>query len=236
MTDYDDSGQESTDYEPTTKAQLRAQWEAFEFRVPAPGAVRVENASYGNESGEHVYVVSVEGGIPFDCTCPAWKYHNEDGGCKHMRAVADHPAVLLAASASNDEHATVANQASTGAVVATDGGAVVEGEENGDTDNKSTKSANDGQSRPQTDVWGNAVEHYDDEVHGAGEKRQCQACGSRFEIAMVAATADSSLPTWEEFYQCQNCGATGSFRFEDREHREARRTWTGMMDYPEEDR
>ena len=224
MTDYHDSEQESTDREPTTKAQLRAQWEAFEFRVPAPGAVRVENASYGDESGEHVYVVSVEGGIPFDCTCPAWKYHNEDGGCKHMRAVENRPAVLLAAAA-DDERANTPNQASTGMTVATDGGAVVE---NDDTD--------DDQSRPQTDVWGNAVEHYDDEVHGAGEKRQCQACSSRFEIAMVAATADSSLPTWEEFYQCQSCGATGSFRFEDREHREARRTWTGMMDYPEEDR
>lgn len=92
-------------------AEKRAKWEGFEFRVPAQGAVRVENVSYGDESGDHVYVVSVEGTIPFDCTCPAWEHHNPEDGCKHMLAVEEQPAVLLAASASDTERA-----------IATDGG------------------------------------------------------------------------------------------------------------------
>jgi DNA-directed RNA polymerase subunit M/transcription elongation factor TFIIS len=110
MNTYNDSGQESTDDE-LTKSERRAEWEGFEFRVPAEGAVRVENMSYGNESGEHVYVVSVEAGIPFDCTCPAWQYHNPKGGCKHMKAVENQPAVTRAASATTN-----------GQRVATDGG------------------------------------------------------------------------------------------------------------------
>jgi len=42
-----------------SKNEKRAEYEAFEFRVPAQGVVRVENASYGDESDEHVYVVEV---------------------------------------------------------------------------------------------------------------------------------------------------------------------------------
>jgi hypothetical protein len=96
-----------------SKTELRAQWEGFEFRVPAEGRVRVENVSYGEDSDEHVYVVSVESSIPFDCTCPAWEYHNPEGGCKHMVAVENQPAVLTAASVSD-----------SGRQVATDGGDV----------------------------------------------------------------------------------------------------------------
>ena len=73
MSTHEPSGQERTDSEPT-KAELRANWEGFEFRVPAEGRVRVENVSYGADSDEHVYVVSVEAGIPFDCTCPAFVF------------------------------------------------------------------------------------------------------------------------------------------------------------------
>ncbi|EMA41451.1 SWIM zinc finger domain protein [Halococcus hamelinensis 100A6] len=72
-----------------------------------PGAVRVENTSYGDDSGEHVYVVSVESGIPFDCTCPSWKYHNPEDGCKHMLAVENQPAVLMASS--SDESPVLAD-------------------------------------------------------------------------------------------------------------------------------
>ena len=78
-------------------SEKRATWEAMEFRVPCHGAVRVENTSYGDDSGEHVYVVSVESGIPFDCTCPSWKYGNPESGCKHMAAVEQRPSVLNAA-------------------------------------------------------------------------------------------------------------------------------------------
>lgn len=114
------SGQKSSEQSPT---ELRAQWEAFEFRVPVPGRVRVENTSYGEESGEHVYVVSVENNHATACTCPADKYRS--GLCKHRHAVERQPAVMLAASASDDDRMTAtSNQASTVAAVATDGGHV----------------------------------------------------------------------------------------------------------------
>jgi hypothetical protein len=210
MSTHELSGQERTDSEPT-KAELRANWEAFEFRVPAEGRVRVENVSYGADSDEHVYVVSVESGIPFDCTCPAWEYHNPEGGCKHMQAVENQPAVTRAASTT------------TGQQVATDGGT----QSAVPTDATDTDDA-----RPQTDHWGQPVERFDDEPVGAGEKSECQSCGARFEIAMIAATAENS-PSWEEFYECHSCGATGSFRF-DGESEPDRRTWTGRIAYPEE--
>jgi hypothetical protein len=117
MNDYESSRQEGTDDEPT-KSERRAQWEGFEFRVPAPGSVRVENVSYGEKSDEHVYVVSVEGGIPFDCSCPAWEYDNPEGGCKHMIAVGNQPAVTHAAS--------ITTNTNNGQQVATDGGESVE--------------------------------------------------------------------------------------------------------------
>lgn len=96
------SGQET---DAQSKTELRAQWEGMEFRVPTPGAVRVENVSHGEGSDEHVYVVSVESGIPFDCTCEAWEYHNPEGGCKHMIAVENQPAVVMAASQNDDQQA-----------------------------------------------------------------------------------------------------------------------------------
>ena len=204
------SGQEGNDRE-ATKAELRAKWEGFEFRVPAGGRVRVENVSYGAESDEHVYVVSVEAGIPFDCTCPAWEYHNPEDGCKHMQAVENQPAVTRAASTT------------TGQQVATDGG----------TQRAVPTDATDADgTQPQTDHWDQAVEHFGDKSVGAGEKSECQSCGVRFEIVMVAATAENS-PNWEEFYECQNCGATGSFRF-DGESEANQQQWAGRIAYPDE--
>jgi hypothetical protein len=122
MTDYESSQQEGTDDVPS-KSERRAEWEGFEFRVPAEGAVRVENVSYGDDSDEHVYVVSVEGGMAFDCTCPAWKYHNPEDGCKHMNAVENRPAVTRAASATTN-----------GQQVATDGGQPAEDDTNEQND------------------------------------------------------------------------------------------------------
>jgi len=81
--------------------EKRAQWEAMEFRLGAPGAVRVENVSYGEESGEHVYVVTVEGGAAIECTCPADEH--QPGRCKHRHAVEANEAVLTAASAGVEE-------------------------------------------------------------------------------------------------------------------------------------
>ena len=219
MTDYNDSGQESTDPEPTTD-EHRAEWERFSMTVlggDGGGYVNVRNDSY-DDTNDHIYSVHVENGRADGCSCPHATYR--DAHCKHQVAVENRPLVVSSATAS---------AATTGRQVATDGGAVMETDEDGTT-------GEDDHSRPQTDIWGNPVEHYDDEVRGAGEKRECQSCGSQFEVSLVAATADSTRRNWEEFYECQNCGAMGSFRFEDREHREARRTWTGEMDYPEETR
>lgn len=74
----------------------RAQWEAFEYRVPVPGRVRIENTSYGDKSTEHVYVVTIEVGAATSCTCPSDEHH--PGRCKHRIAVENQPAVLAAAN------------------------------------------------------------------------------------------------------------------------------------------
>jgi len=73
----------------------RASWEAFEFTVLGDGDVEVVNTSHEQPS-EHSYTVHVEGGIPSDCTCPAFKY--QEGACKHMVAVAIREPVLDAVS------------------------------------------------------------------------------------------------------------------------------------------
>ncbi|ELY77933.1 SWIM zinc finger family protein [Natrinema gari] len=73
----------------------RAQWEAFEFTALGDGDVEVVNDSH-EEADDHTYTVHVEGGIPSDCTCPAWEY--QPGACKHMVAVAIREPVLEAAS------------------------------------------------------------------------------------------------------------------------------------------
>jgi hypothetical protein len=91
-----------------SKTEKRAEYEAFEFRVPVPGRVRVENASYGDESGEHVYVVSIQNGEAVSCSCPADEYRS--GRCKHRHAVENQPAVLLAASASDRDESGGENE------------------------------------------------------------------------------------------------------------------------------
>jgi len=75
--------------------EKRAQWEAFEFTVLGDGDVEVVNASHESPD-DHTYTVHVEGGIPSDCTCPAWEY--QPGACKHMVAVAIREPVLEAAN------------------------------------------------------------------------------------------------------------------------------------------
>ena len=76
--------------------QKRAQWEGFEFTLLGDGDVEVVNTSH-DEPKEHTYTVHVEGGIPSDCTCPAFEY--QEGACKHMVAVVIHEPVLKAATA-----------------------------------------------------------------------------------------------------------------------------------------
>jgi hypothetical protein len=81
--------------------EQRAQWEAFEFSLPAANVVGVENKSYGEESGDHTYLVNVSDGETTGCSCPSDTYH--PGECKHRVAVESQPAVLRAASASGDK-------------------------------------------------------------------------------------------------------------------------------------
>jgi uncharacterized Fe-S center protein len=97
----------------------------------------------------------------------------------------------------------------------------------------SAKPTTQAANRPQADYWGQGTAHYDAEVVGAGEKRQCQSCGARFDVAMIAATEDTSSQNWEEFYECQQCGAAGSFRFYGDQDR---REWIGQVAYPEDRR
>ena len=75
-----------------SSVQKRAQWEAFEFRVPVRGRVRVENTSHGDVSKNHVYVVTIEDGEATECTCPDRRRR----ACKHRVAVENQPAVMAA--------------------------------------------------------------------------------------------------------------------------------------------
>jgi len=77
------------------QVEKRAQWEAFEFALLGDGDVEVTNGSH-EDADDHTYTVHVEGGIPADCTCPAWEF--QPGACKHMVAVAIREPVLEAAT------------------------------------------------------------------------------------------------------------------------------------------
>jgi hypothetical protein len=82
--------------------ELRAEFEGFEFRVPAEGRVLVTNVSYGQEEAdEHRYVVTIENGVAWSCTCPHHKHRS--ARCKHIRATENTEAVVLAASATDGE-------------------------------------------------------------------------------------------------------------------------------------
>ena len=76
--------------------EKRASWEGFEFTLLGEGDVEVVNCSH-EEPEEHTYTVHVEGGIPSDCTCPAFEY--QEGACKHMVAIAIREPLLEAVAA-----------------------------------------------------------------------------------------------------------------------------------------
>lgn len=77
------------------KTIKRAEWEAFEFEMKAPGIVRVINGSHKNPE-DHSYLVNVENGVPVACECPDFEYDN--GPCKHTVAVAIREPVIEAAT------------------------------------------------------------------------------------------------------------------------------------------
>lgn len=101
----------------------RAQWEAFEFALEAPGLITVTNGSY-DDPENHEYRVNVENGVPVACECPADTY--QKGACKHRVAVAIREPVLEAATDYETPEHTKA--------VATDGGQLVE--DTDDTDGR----------------------------------------------------------------------------------------------------
>ena len=72
----------------------------MEFRLDAPNTVRVENVSYGENSDEHVYLVTVEDGAAIECTCSADEYQHN---CKHRHAAEDRPALLRVGNTSTVE-------------------------------------------------------------------------------------------------------------------------------------
>lgn len=92
----------------------RAQYEAFDFELAAPGLVTVRNESHAN-ADEHSYRVNVEDSVSIACECPADMYH--EGACKHRVAVTIRKPVLEAAS--EYEHDPESE-------VVTDGGTTVE--------------------------------------------------------------------------------------------------------------
>jgi hypothetical protein len=74
----------------TSRIRKRAQYEAFEFSL-IPEGLLVRNASYA-EPENHEYRVTVENGVPSNCTCPADTRFK--GACKHRVAAAIRRPVL----------------------------------------------------------------------------------------------------------------------------------------------
>lgn len=73
-----------TTLSPSQRVLKRAQYEAFEFSL-YEGDVLVRNGSHADPEN-HEYRVSVDDGLPVNCTCPANSKYA--GPCKHRVAVA----------------------------------------------------------------------------------------------------------------------------------------------------
>lgn len=80
------------------KTGKRATHEALAL-TPRNGAVDVRNESHGDPD-EHTYEVELVAGLPARCTCPHWEFRRE--ACKHMVRVAMSPAVIDAATPTED--------------------------------------------------------------------------------------------------------------------------------------
>ena len=81
-----------TELEYTDRVLKRAQYEAFEFSVDG-GTVHVRNGSHANPD-QHEYEITVSGGVPIACTCPADEQYED--ACKHRVGVAIRTPVLQA--------------------------------------------------------------------------------------------------------------------------------------------
>lgn len=84
MSDHNPTIHPLAQLEFSSRVRKRAQYEAFEFSL-VPEGVQVRNGSYADPEN-HEYVVTVRGGVPVACTCPADTRF--DGACKHRVAVA----------------------------------------------------------------------------------------------------------------------------------------------------
>lgn len=131
-----------SELQPDATTTKRAQYEAFEFDLEAPGLVRVTNGSYGDGADDHSYTVTIEAGVPTSCTCPADEHRS--GACKHRVAVAIREPVMDAASSEP--------------VPIPDGGAVLSPETQGtdpeDTDAAGCPHWNGEFYTPQPVIWG----------------------------------------------------------------------------------
>jgi hypothetical protein len=206
MNAYESSGQETSDCI------------GLKTTVCANGVINVKRPQ---SDRAHSAFVDSDGDV-IRCSCKGYKFN---GHCVHQDEIEKRPLVRSSA---------VAAAAETSQQVATDGGTEqVAHTDTSDTETNDNQTDTTDETRPQADHWGNAVAYYDDEAVGAGEKRQCQSCGARFEVALIAGTEDTSNRNWEEFYECQSCGARGSFRFNGRRNT---RIWTGRIGYPENSR
>ncbi|WP_336346118.1 SWIM zinc finger family protein [Halalkalicoccus ordinarius] len=110
-----------SELQPDATTTKRAQYEAFEFDLEAPGLIQIRNGSYSDEADEHTHRVTVENGVPTSCTCKADEYGS--GACKHRVAIAIPEPVLAAASASRPD----------GKRALADGGAVVDSKPQGES-------------------------------------------------------------------------------------------------------
>lgn len=87
----------STQEERNDYRTKRAQWEAFGACVPKEGVVNVTNHSHEKPTTHSVFI-DLWDGDAVSCSCKDWKHRKPAGGCKHVRFVNDHDALLIAAS------------------------------------------------------------------------------------------------------------------------------------------
>jgi hypothetical protein len=141
----------------TAKTGKRAVYEEFTFEPREGGDVVVTNESHGDDGEDHSYTVHVTSGVPSDCTCPAWEYH--DGACKHMVATALRPTLCEVGDAGAESQ------------LATDGG-IIEADDDGEilTDERDADgAATDGE------VY---TYHHESYAEGAARYVRCERCGA----------------------------------------------------------
>lgn len=86
------------------RIRKRARFESFSFAVPEPGQVEITNHSWGDQAESHRYRVAVEDGRAVECSCPHFVHRKQI--CKHIVKTEQEPAVLAAASVSEEQPVT----------------------------------------------------------------------------------------------------------------------------------